>query len=185
MTTELSASPDLNTTADRANVLKLTTGIVSAYVVRNALPTDGLPGLIRATHDTLATLGRTPADGTPIPGPVPAVPVRKSLFPDRIICLEDGKSFKSLKRHLRTAYGMTPEEYRAKWKLPADYPMVAPDYATHRANLARSIGLGRMVRVDRLQGEDSPADPSGQPIDGELPVTRLPERRRGRRPKLA
>ncbi|RFD19969.1 MucR family transcriptional regulator [Komagataeibacter melaceti] len=120
-------------------VRELTAEIVSAYVSRNELSAETLPDLIHRVYEAISTLGRT----EPVPEkPVPAVPLKKSVFPDYIVCLEDGKKLKMLKRHLKTAYNMTPEEYRERWGLPHDYPMVAPNYASHRSTLARKIGLG-------------------------------------------
>ena len=124
------------------NLVGLTADVVSAYVSNNPVPADQLPVLIASIHQSLSGL----AVGTQEPAPEPqkpAVPIRKSVTPDYIISLEDGKKFKSLKRHLATHYGMTPDDYRAKWNLPADYPMVAPNYAATRSALARSLGLGR------------------------------------------
>lgn len=123
-----------------ANVLGLTAKIVAAHVAHNQIGADALPGLIQTVYHTLATVG----DVEPQPEiQTPAVPVKKSVFPDYIVCLEDGKKLKMLKRHLRTSYNLTPEEYRTKWGLPRDYPMVAPSYANHRSSLAKQIGLGR------------------------------------------
>ena len=120
-------------------VRELAAEIVSAYVSRNELEAEMLPGLIHRVYEAVASLGRT----EPAPEkPVPAVPLKKSVFPDYIVCLEDGKKLKMLKRHLKTAYNMTPDEYRERWGLPHDYPMVAPNYASHRSSLARKIGLG-------------------------------------------
>lgn len=127
---------------NREELLGLAAMVVSAYVRHNRLPQSELGALIEKTHTTLHALG----NGSPEPEPEkpsPAIPVKKSITPDAIYCLEDGRPFKSLKRHLRTAYDMSPEEYRTKWQLPADYPMVAPNYAEARAQLARSMGLGR------------------------------------------
>jgi predicted transcriptional regulator len=179
LTTDVPHAPD------QTGLLTLTAAIVSAYVARNPLPAIELPGLIRTTYDALSTLGQVTA--SPASEPVPAVPIKKSVFPDHIICLEDGRSFKSLKRHLRTAYGMTPEDYRARWKLPADYPMVAPDYAAHRASLARAIGLGRKISAHTVQEEAELPNvtPAEDLLPAEPTITRLPERRRGRRPKSA
>lgn len=115
--------------------------IVSAYVGRNEIPPAEVPALIRTVHRTLAGLGRgaqAPAGALP-----PAVPVRKSIANDYLVCLEDGRKFKSLKRHLRAVYSMTPDQYREKWGLPPDYPMVAPDYAKRRSELAKNMGLGQ------------------------------------------
>jgi predicted transcriptional regulator len=121
-------------------VLRLTAQIVSAHTAHNTVPADSLPGLIQSVYSTLLNAG------TPISEPEklqPAVSIKKSVFPDYIICLEDGKKLKMLKRHLKTAYNMTPEQYRERWSLPRDYPMVAPNYAEKRSALAKSIGLGR------------------------------------------
>ncbi|PZN92634.1 MAG: MucR family transcriptional regulator [Hyphomicrobiales bacterium] len=123
-------------------LIALTALIVSAYVTRNNVPTTDLPHVIASTHAALVGLaGPTPAVA---PKPLlPAGPIRRSVTPDAIICLEDGRAFKTLKRHLSTSYGMTPEQYRLKWSLPADYPMVAPNYAEFRSAQAKSMGLGR------------------------------------------
>jgi len=120
----------------------LAAGVVAAYVAHNNVPRSDLIELIAGTYAALANVGTQPE---PIPAPalVPAVSVRKSVTPDAIICLEDGKKFKSLKRHLSSKYDMTPEQYRTKWGLRADYPMVAPNYAQARSAMARSMGLGR------------------------------------------
>ena len=125
--------------------IELTTEIVSAYVSNNSLPTAEVPALIEAIYGSLNKI----ASGTqeaPVEALVPAVAVKKSITPDFIICLEDGKKFKSLKRHLRTKYDMTPDQYRAKWGLPSDYPMVAPNYASARSELAKAMGLGAQRR---------------------------------------
>ena len=121
-------------------LLELTAKIVSAHVAHNEIGAAALPGTIRAVYDTLANIGEVPA--APVEKAQPAVPIRKSVFPDYIICLEDGKRLKMLKRHLSTSYNMTPEQYRAKWGLDANYPMVAPNYAEKRSELAKQIGLG-------------------------------------------
>ncbi len=124
-----------------SHLIELASNIVSAYVAHNPVPPAELPRLIERVHATLLEIG-----GGAAPEPrnemKPAVPVKKSVTDDHIICLEDGKKFKSLKRHLRTRYDMSPEEYREKWGLPADYPMVAPNYARQRSDLARKMGLG-------------------------------------------
>ncbi len=122
------------------------TGIVSAYVRNNTVNTSDLPHLIRSVHAALQDLSR-PAAAAPEP-PRPAVPVKKSIFKDYLICLEDGLKFKSLKRHLRSKYGLSPDEYRQKWGLPADYPMVAPGYSEKRSKLAKKMGLGRNTREE-------------------------------------
>lgn len=122
-------------------LIELTADVVSAYVSNNPVPVGELPALIDHVHAALkATMGGPVAKPEELK---PAVPIRKSVTPDYIISLEDGKKFKSLKRHLATHYGLTPEEYRAKWGLPADYPMVAPNYAAARSALAKTMGLGR------------------------------------------
>jgi len=126
-------------------VVELVAGIVSAFVSHNSVPTSELPALIASTHAALTGLGQATAPG-PEEKAVPAVSIKKSITADWLICLEDGKKFKSLKRHLRTAYDMSPEAYRAKWGLPNDYPMVAPAYAEARSKLAKSMGLGQQRR---------------------------------------
>lgn len=135
---------DTSTTPD---ILGLTAQIVSAHVANNEVARDTLPGLINDVYRTLSELGQKPAPEPAAEKPTPAVPIKKSVFPDHLICLEDGKSLKMLKRHLATAYGMSPEQYRDKWNLPADYPMVAPAYAKHRSSLAKRIGLGTKPRT--------------------------------------
>lgn len=122
------------------DLLALTTDIVSAHVSKNAVAPTDVPGLIREVHNTLQEVSQTQVEAPP---PVPAVPIKRSVQPDYLVCLEDGKRLKMLKRHLKNSFGMTPEEYRAKWGLPSDYPMVAPGYAKLRSELARRIGLGR------------------------------------------
>lgn len=121
-------------------LLELTTEIVSAHVGNNSVAIGDLPNVIQEVYKALASVGRD--QGAP-ERPRPAVPIKKSVSADYIICLEDGKELKMLKRHLKTAYNMTPEDYRERWQLPADYPMVAPNYAKHRSALAKKIGLGR------------------------------------------
>lgn len=128
----------------KEDLLALTTEIVSAYVSNNSLSTGEIPAVIEQVYKTLANVG-TPG-GAAADRPQPAVPIKRSVMPDYIICLEDGKKLKMLKRHLKTAYNMTPEEYRERWGLPADYPMVAPNYAAQRSKLAKQIGLGTKGR---------------------------------------
>ncbi|TVR11695.1 MAG: MucR family transcriptional regulator [Salinarimonadaceae bacterium] len=132
----------------RAHYIELTAEIVSAYVSNNSLPTADLPALIREVHASIEGIATKAAEAPPEPQK-PAVPVKKSVTPDYIICLEDGKQFKSLRRHLRTQYALTPEEYRDKWNLPSDYPMVAPNYAKARSELAKEMGLGQQRRKRR------------------------------------
>lgn len=140
------------------DLMSLTADIVSAYVTRNAFPADELPKLIGQVHSSITSL----AAGRPavVEAPTPAVPVKKSITPDYIVCLEDGKKFKSLKRHLGSAYGMTPDQYRQKWGLPADYPMVAPNYAAARSALAKASGLGQKSGP-RKRGRGKQADQRG------------------------
>lgn len=131
-----------STSADTTEILRLATEIVAAYVSNNAMSANDLPGMIRTVHSTLSNLEHvSPGRETDL---TPAVPVKKSVTADYIVCLEDGKKLKMLKRYLRSQYGMTPEEYRARWNLPHDYPMVAPNYAAQRSKLAKQIGLGRV-----------------------------------------
>tara|TARA_B100000965_G_scaffold336746_1_gene303217 strand:+ start:65 stop:478 length:414 start_codon:yes stop_codon:yes gene_type:complete len=128
--------------ADNSDLVELTAEIVSSYVANNNVPVSEVGAFIREVFQSLSAQvsGDTQQDA---PRQEPAVPVKKSVTPEFIICLEDGKKFKSLKRHLRTHYDLSPEEYRAKWGLPADYPMVAPRYAEARSELAKQMGLGR------------------------------------------
>ena len=131
-------------------ILGLAAQIVSAHVANNTVAPEALPSLIHNVYRTLADLGRPPAEPAPKPDrPTPAVPAKKSVFPDYIVCLEDGKKLKMLKRHLKTAYNMTPEAYRERWGLATDYPMVAPNYARQRSRLAKEIGLGTRARRPR------------------------------------
>jgi predicted transcriptional regulator len=123
-------------------IITLTADIVSAHIANNDVAADQLPDLIREVHQVLSTVGQAPAE--PIKAE-PAVAVKKSVFSDHILCLDCGASFKMLKRHLSADHQMTPEEYRAKWNLPPSYPMVAPEYAATRAQLAKESGLGRPV----------------------------------------
>jgi predicted transcriptional regulator len=125
--------------ADSA-ILGLTAQIVSAHAANNELASGALPSVIRAVYNTLSHIGDAPP--APVQKAQPAVPIRKSVFPDYIVCLEDGKQLKMLKRHLSTSYNLTPDQYRAKWGLDATYPMVAPKYAERRSALAKEIGLG-------------------------------------------
>jgi predicted transcriptional regulator len=131
-------------TQEPNDLLELTTEIVSSHVANNSVAVQDLPDLIRQVYGTLSTIEQTPAAQPD--RPQPAVPIKRSVTPDYIICLEDGRKLKMLKRHLKTAYNMTPEEYRERWGLPADYPMVAPNYARQRSNLAKKIGLGTKPR---------------------------------------
>ncbi|MFQ6017554.1 MAG: MucR family transcriptional regulator [Kiloniellaceae bacterium] len=130
-----------------AELLRITADVVAAYVRNNSLATKDLAGVISAVHGSLTSLND---DGKAQPEPQkPVVPIRKSVTPDYIICLEDGRKLKMLKRHLRTSYDMTPDQYRAKWQLGPDYPMVAPNYAKRRSEFAKKIGLGHSARRRR------------------------------------
>lgn len=135
-----------------ADLLGLTAEIVAAHVSNNSVSVTDLPNLITEVHRTLSSLGTAPAPKAEPEKLVPAVPVKKSITPDYLVCLEDGKKMKMLKRHLQTSYGMTPEQYRDKWGLPPDYPMVAPNYAQHRSTLAKKIGLGTQGRKGTKKG---------------------------------
>ena len=136
--------------ADKANgnYIELTADIVSAYVSNNSVAANDIAGLINQVHAALLRVSSGLNDAQPEPLK-PAVSVKKSITPDHIVCLEDGKKFKSLKRHLRTQYNLTPEQYRDKWGLPPDYPMVAPNYAAARSQLAKQMGLGQQRRRRR------------------------------------
>ena len=128
-----------NPSSESKEIIEWTAEIVASYVQKNSVSISDLPQLIKIVHDSLTSL----SGGSPAEKPQPAVSIRRSVTPDYIICLEEGRKLKMLKRHLATAYGMTPEEYREKWGLPADYPMVAPNYAKQRSYLAKKIGLGK------------------------------------------
>jgi len=128
-------------------LLTLASQIISAYVSHNTLNSSDLPSFMTMVYQNLSRLGSAPS--SPEARPDPAVPVRKSVMPEYIICLEDGKKLKMLKRHLKTAYNMTPEQYRERWGLPTDYPMVAPNYARQRSKLAKQIGLGTSRRTSK------------------------------------
>ena len=129
-----------DTDYDNAVLLESATSIIAAYVANNTIPKEGLPALIADTYQSLAQAGQKP---TPTEKLVPAVPIKRSVQPDYIICLEDGKQFKSLKRHLMSHYNLSPQDYREKWGLSHDYPMVAPNYARARSELAKKMGLGQ------------------------------------------
>lgn len=130
----------MSETPKTEELLKWTTQILSAHLRSTTIPLSDLPELVRTVYRTLETVS---GESAPSPDLTPAVPIRRSVTPDYIVCLEDGRKFKMLKRHLKTSYDLTPEAYRARWGLPADYPMVAPNYARQRSSLAKKIGLGR------------------------------------------
>ncbi len=127
---------------EQGAVLRMAVDIVSAYVGNNSVPANQVPDVINTVYGSLTSLNGSNADVHAEP-PKPAVSIRRSVHPEYLVCLEDGKKLKMLKRHLRAAYNMTPDEYRSKWGLPADYPMVAPNYAAQRSEFAKKIGLGR------------------------------------------
>ena len=127
---------------ERAEIIEMTADIVSAYVGNNAVAADDLPTLIQAVHSALSGVSSR-SDVVEAAPQEPAVPIKRSITPEFLICLEDGRKFKSLKRHLRSKYSMSPEDYRAKWGLAKDYPMVAPNYAKARSDLAKQMGLGQ------------------------------------------
>ena len=159
-----------------ADVLRQTAKIVSAHTRKYQVAADTLPGLIQSVWRSLATAGTT--EPAPAPAPLtPAVPIRKSVFPDHIVCLEDGKKLKMLKRHLQTSYGLTPQQYREKWGLPADYPMVAPNYASHRSSLAKQIGLGRKPGSVAPEQTSLPEEIEEPDLPAEPPVTQDRARR--------
>lgn len=132
-----------------SDFIELTADIVSAYVSNNSVPTSELPNLISDVHSALSRVGAGIAPELPVEPQKPATSIKKSVTPEYIICLEDGKQFKSLKRHLRTQYDMSPDQYREKWSLPPEYPMVAPAYAEARSRLAKEMGLGQQRRRAR------------------------------------
>ena len=161
---------------DAQRHLDLAAEIVAAFVSNNSVPAGELPDLLRSVHATLTTIRTGPTAPFLQPeAPKPVVPVRKSVKDDFIVCLENGKRFKSLKRHLSAAYGLTPDQYRAKWGLPNDYPMVAPAYATARSALARASGLGR--KPNSAPAEASAATSASAPE----PVVAAARLRHGRR----
>lgn len=138
---------------ESSTALALSADIVSSFVANNSVSANDLPGLIHTIYKTIAEIG-TGAPAEAAPAKAPAVPIKKSITPEYLVCLEDGRHFKSLKRHLRTSFKMSPEEYRAKWGLPTSYPMVAPAYAEARSRMAKESGLG--------QGGRQAAKPAGR-----------------------
>ena len=160
---------------DLVPYLDMTATIVSAFVGHNTVRASELPELIAAVHSALSNVSVQKPINEPVPELKPAVSIKKSVTDDFIICLEDGKKFKSLRRHLATAFSMTPDEYRAKWSLPRDYPMVAPGYAATRSALAKATGLGSA----RRKASAEPVEPVSAPVAQE------PVKRRGRPKKAA
>jgi predicted transcriptional regulator len=159
------------------NTIALAAEIVSAFVSNNPVPAAQLPALIGSVHQALTKVAEGAIPPAPEEPKEPAVPIKRSVQPDYIICLEDGKRFKSLKRHLRTVYDLTPDQYRAKWGLPANYPMVAPNYAAARSELAKQLGLGQKRRSEPV------VDAQPAPVQPEPAPTKAPAR--GRRKKAA
>ena len=127
----------------QTRLIALTADIVSGYLGRSSLSSADLPALISTVHQSLAEAGQPPVQAEAPVDIKPAVPIKKSITPDYLVCLEDGKKLKMLKRHLLSSYGLTPDEYRTRWGLPSDYPMVAPNYSKVRSESARKVGLGR------------------------------------------
>lgn len=162
---------------DNSSLAELTADIVSAYVSKNAVRSNDLPTLISEVHAALSGLRNDPKAAEPVEAQKPAVPIKKSITPDYLISLENGQKFRSLKRHLMTSYGMTPDDYRSKWGLPADYPMVAPNYAAQRSELAKSLGLGRKAADEA----DKPV--AAAPEREDEPAASAPKKR-GRKPKV-
>jgi predicted transcriptional regulator len=155
-----------SSTSESSDPIALATDIVSAFVAHNSLPSAELPALIQSVHASLVKIASPAVTPTAPEAPAPVVAVRKSITPNYLICLDDGLKFKSLRRHL-TALGMTPEQYRAKWNLPADYPMVAANYAAQRSELAKKIGLGQL----RKSGGVSKRESAGKRKPGQLAKT--------------
>jgi predicted transcriptional regulator len=171
------------------NYIELSADIVSAYVSNNSVPATDLPSLLQSVYAALTKTAQGQRE-EPQAELVPAVSVRKSVTPDAIICLDDGKSFKSLKRHLRTTYDMTPEQYRAKWNLPADYPMVAPNYAKARSELAKTMGLGQQRKkgaapVEAVANDGAPAKPKRAAAKAAATSDEVTASAKGRRTKKA
>ena len=167
-----------------SNPIELAAEIVSAFVSNNSLPVSELPALIGAVHDALTKAGDGSAEQAVEAPKAPAVSVKKSVQPDYIVCLEDGKRFKSLKRHLRTVYDLTPDQYRAKWGLPADYPMVAPNYAAARSELAKQLGLGQKRRSE-LAKQMGLGARRRRPDEAEAEAVQPATPQKGRRKKAA
>ncbi len=160
------------------DVVRLAAQIVSAHVGKNRVAVDALPELIQSVHRSLVTAGTSKPAPAQVPL-TPAVPVRRSVFPDHVVCLEDGKKLKMLKRPLQANYGMTPQQYRRRWGLPADCPMVAPNYASHRSSLAKQAGLGRKPRSSAPEQMNLPEELEEPDLPVQPPVTQGRARRAG------
>jgi predicted transcriptional regulator len=179
----------MSESATSPNFIELSADIVSAYVSNNSVPATELPALLSSIYAALTKTAQGQSQEPPAEL-TPAVPVKKSVTPDAIICLDDGKKFKSLKRHLRTTYDMTPEQYRAKWNLPADYPMVAPNYAKARSELAKTMGLGqqrkkRAAPVETAANDAAPAKPKRAAAKAAATSDEVTAPAKGRRKKAA
>lgn len=169
---------------ENRDLLSQTAQIVSSHLSNNPVTQDQIPALIREVYGTLTNLGVNGINGTTDPGNeeqlIPAVPIKRSVFPDHIVCLEDGKKLKMLKRHLMTSYQMTPDDYRKRWNLPYDYPMVAPNYAQTRSSLAKKAGLGRRFDTSSTISSTDPAANSNPQRMAPGPMVRqIPEGKRG------
>ena len=145
-------SGQVGSKVSRNDVLRMTVRVAAAYVAKSSLESDQLPALLHTVHDALSGLGEAPEAETRQVNRRPAVSISKSVAPNYIVCLEDGRRLKMLKRHLKAAYGLSPEEYRQRWNLPSDYPMVAPKYAEQRSKFAKQMGLGRTRRGKPVSG---------------------------------
>ncbi len=162
---------------DQSSLLSLTAEVVAAFVSNNAIRAAEIPDLIKTVHASMADIVEPKPAESQAAAPTPAVPIKKSITDDYLICLEDGKKFKSLRRHLQTAFGMTPDEYRAKWGLPRDYPMVAPGYAAKRSELAKATGLGNSRRkVEEAVEPPAPVEAAAVEFEEAPP----PAKKRGR-----
>ena len=161
------------------NVVEMAAEIVSAYVRNNSVPVSELPALLQSVHDSLGSILNGAKPEVVKEPPQPKVPVKKSVTNDYIVCLEDGKRFKSLKRHLHSEHGLSPQEYRDKWGLAKDYPMVAPAYADARSNLAKTMGLGRKAGTPALEMPEPEADVV-EPAPVEEEASKKPRRGRAK-----
>ena len=160
-------------------LMRLTAAVASAHAAHNSVRSEDLPGLIASIHAAFKNIDAPHAVASDATTQVPAVPIKKSVFPDHIVCLEDGKKLKMLKRHLKTAYSMTPQQYRSKWGLPHDYPMVSPNYSEKRSGLAKKAGLGQ-IRKSKVSTPTLVPDATAT----ELPVVAI-QRKVGRPRKVA
>ncbi len=162
------------------NVVEMAAEIVSAYVRNNSVPVSELPALLQAVHDSLGSILNGSKPEAVKEPPQPKVPVKKSVTNDYIVCLEDGKRFKSLKRHLHSEHGLSPQEYRDKWGLGKDYPMVAPAYADARSNLAKTMGLGRKAGTPAIETPEPVAPEPEQVVEPAPEAAKKPRRGRAK-----